>query len=127
MKRERRQQGEREVRARPRRRHQDHVTARMPQRPVIHRHRLSIAKQEGRVQQQQQSGQQQCAKWIDVLERVETHATEAPGSLVTAQKRDQPVRGLMEGDGDDDRDHPGRGHEERHGASRLSREGRINS
>ena len=45
---------------------------------------------------------------IDMLERIEADAAELPGGVVAEPVRDKAVRGLVKGDGDDERQHPDR-------------------
>jgi len=47
---------------------------------------------------------------VDVLQWIEGNAAETPSRIVAAQVRNISVRRLMEGNGDDQRDNPGRGH-----------------
>jgi hypothetical protein len=114
MDRQRRHGGERDIHAWPRRRDPDHVPARISQRLEIDRNRLGIAEQERRAQHQKQRRQQYGAERIDVLERIEADTAQAPSRVVAEHERHEAVRGLVEGDRDDDRDHPGRCLEECH-------------
>ena len=45
---------------------------------------------------------------VDMLERIEADPAELPGGIVAEPMRDKAVRGLMEGDGDDERQYPDR-------------------
>ena len=58
--------------------------------------------------QQQHPRQQHRAEGIDVLERIEADAAELLGGVVAEPVRDKGVRGLVKGDGDDQRQDPDR-------------------
>ena len=85
----------------------DHIEARMVEVAEIHRHRLGVAEQERRVREQQHGGQDHGAERVDMLQRVEADAPKLPGGVVTEPVCDKAVRGLMEGDGDQEGEHPG--------------------
>jgi hypothetical protein len=70
---------------------QHHVEARLAQqRPEIHRHRLGVAGQEGRSEQEPRAGQDDRPERIDVLQRIEAYAPELPRRVISAQVRDEP-------------------------------------
>ena len=60
------------------------------------------------MRQQQHRRQHQRAEGIDVLERIEADPAELIGGVVAEPVRDKAVGGLMEGDGDDERQDPDR-------------------
>ena len=104
-----------EVYSRPSRRNPHHVAARPAQRGKVHRNRLGVTKKEGRTQQQEHRRQHDRTERIDVLEGIEADPALAPGRVVAEPMRHEAVRRLMEGNGQDDRHHPGRSGVDRHG------------
>ena len=60
------------------------------------------------MRQQQDARQDHGAEGIDMLERIEADAAELQGGVVAEPVRDKAVRRLVEGDGDDERQHPDR-------------------
>ena len=60
------------------------------------------------MRQQQYPGQNQGAEGVDMPERVETDPAEPEGGVVAKPVRDKAVRGLVKGNGDDEREHPDR-------------------
>ena len=87
---------------------QHHAAARVAQRPEIDRHRLGVAEQEGRAREQQQRGQDDGAERVDMAERVEADAPLPRRRFVAEEAGDVSVRGLVEGDGDQNRQQPDR-------------------
>ena len=106
MEEEGRDRGEHDVDARSGERHQHHVAARMAQGIEIDRHRLGIAEHHGRAHQQEQRRHQDGAEQVDVLQRIEGDAAQAIGGVVAQAVGDEAVRGLVQRDGDHDRQHP---------------------
>src|SRR5207253_863040 len=78
----------------------------MVQVPKIHRDRLGVAEQEGRMRQQKQARKKHGAKGIDMLEGVEADPAELPGGVVPKPVRHKAVGGLVKGDGDEEGKHP---------------------
>src|ERR1700687_466035 len=58
--------------------------------------------------EQQHRRQYQGAERVDMLERIEADPAAVVGGVVAEGMRDEPVCGLMEGDGDDERQYPDR-------------------
>ena len=60
------------------------------------------------MRQQQHARQNHGAEGVDMLERIEADPAELPGGVVAEPVRHKAVRGLVEGDGDEERQHPDR-------------------
>jgi hypothetical protein len=60
------------------------------------------------MRQQQQARQNHGAEGVDVLEGIETDPPKFPGGVIAKPMRDKGVSGFMEGDGDQERQHPDR-------------------
>ena len=60
------------------------------------------------MRQQQQAGENDGAEGVDMLERIEADPAELLGGVVAEPVGDKGVGGLMEGDGDHERQHPDR-------------------
>src|SRR5260370_5391962 len=58
--------------------------------------------------EQQHRRQYQGAEGIDMDKRIEADPAAVKGGVVAQRMRDETVRGLMEGDGDDERQYPDR-------------------
>ena len=86
----------------------DHVAFGMVEAAEVDRHRLGVAEQEGRVDQQQQAGQDQGPERIDVLDRVEGDPAHQARGIVAAALGHPAMRGLMQRDRDHDRQQPDR-------------------
>ena len=87
---------------------QDHVAARIAQGMEVHRHGLGVAEDEGHPQQQEQARQQDGAESVDVLQGIESDAAELAGRRIAAAPGHEPMRRLMQGDGQDRGQDPGR-------------------
>ena len=87
---------------------QNHVATRVAQRPKIDGHRFRIAKQERRVHQQQDAGQEYGAHRINMLQRIEADPPEPPCRVIPQKVSGEAVGGLMKRDGDEDRNDPDR-------------------
>ena len=60
------------------------------------------------MREQEHAGQQNCSEGIDMPDRVEGDPPEIIGGVVAEPMRDETVRGLVKGDGDEQRQHPDR-------------------
>ena len=60
------------------------------------------------MREQQHARQDHGAERVDMPERIEADPAELPGGFVAEPMRDKGVSGLMEGDGDQERQHPDR-------------------
>ena len=76
--------------------------------PKIDRHRLGVAEQEWRVQQQQHAGNRMVPNGSMCLTGLKLTRPSRQARVVAEKMRDEAVRGFMERDGDDHRDDPDR-------------------
>lgn len=60
------------------------------------------------MRQQQNARQDQGTEGIDVFQRVEADPPKLPGGVVAEVVGDEAVGGLVEGNGNDEREHPDR-------------------
>jgi hypothetical protein len=60
------------------------------------------------MRQQKHAWKNHGPKWIDMLQGVEADPAELPGGVIAQPVGHKGVRGLVEGDGDQDREHPDR-------------------
>lgn len=98
--------GHREVDAGASGGHQDHVAPRLAQTGEVDRHRLGVAEQERRAQEEQQPRQHDRAEGVDVAQGVEAHPPHPPRRIVPELRRRPAVRRLVQGDRSEHRQHP---------------------
>ena len=60
------------------------------------------------MRQQKQARKNDGAERVDMLDRIETDPAKLPGGIVAELVCHKGVRGLVEGDGDEEREHPHR-------------------
>ena len=92
----------------PRKRREHHVAVEVPEVTRIDRHGLGPAEDEARAaresgHQDKRPGHEHGADGIDVWNGIGRHAAENPGGVVAKLLRRPAVRGLMERDGEDER------------------------
>jgi hypothetical protein len=78
------------------------------ERMKIDRHGLRVSEQRRRAEQEQNCGQQDGAKRVDVLQLVEGHAAQAIRRIIAQAMGNEAVRRFVQGDGEEDRENPRR-------------------
>src|SRR5207302_4827682 len=75
----------------------------------IDRNRLRKAEEERGMHQQEERRKEDRADGVDVLQRIEADTAQPPCRVVAQAVRDEAMGRLVKGDGDERRQHPGRG------------------
>jgi hypothetical protein len=92
----------------PGRSHPHHVAAWVAQRGKPDWNGLGVPEKKGGMREQQECRQQDRPKRIDVLQRIEAHASKTPCRIVAEPASDKPMRRFMERDCENGRNDPGR-------------------
>jgi len=89
-----------DIHCRSRCRNKHHTDTRITKCPKINRHRFGISKQEWRPCEQKESGQENCAKWVYMPERIKADPSKSRRRFISEEAGNISMSGFVKSNGD---------------------------